>query len=59
MNLVILPPPNVAGSLAAYPTIEVNAVIIGSVINAVDDRKSGYYYGYNKDYYHYYTEDKK
>ena len=40
---------------------DVESKIIGTVINAVDEKKSGYhyYYYYNKDYYQYHSSDKQ
>jgi capsular exopolysaccharide synthesis family protein len=36
----------------------IEAKVIGTVINAVDEKKSGYYYyHYNKEYYQYYASD--
>jgi len=36
----------------------IDAKVIGTVINDVDERKSGYYYyGYDKEYYSYYSSD--
>lgn len=36
----------------------IEAKVIGTVINGVDERKSGYYYyHYNKEYYQYYSSD--
>jgi len=37
---------------------DIEAKVIGTVINAVDEKKSGYYYyHYNKEYYQYYASD--
>ena len=36
----------------------IEAKVIGTVINGVDEKKSGYYYyHYNKEYYQYYASD--
>ncbi len=40
---------------------DIESKVIGTVINAVDEKKSGYhyYYRYNKEYYQYYSSDKQ
>lgn len=40
---------------------DIESKIIGTVINAVDEKKSGYhyYYHYNKEYYRYHSSDKQ
>ena len=40
---------------------DIESKIIGTVINAVDEKKSGYhyYYHYNKEYYQYHSSDKQ